>query len=136
MIDRFNLPQTYMGYKIVVNNNLPATKRIEDWSKSRSPSRAKRRLKRGFKQHLIITYEPIEEVYIIGDMMVMNSLSYEKFLKKMDENGRAVKQSDNPSSGISLLDRTEGKMQKHDFWGNYLWNNTSKPFHIERIYSA
>lgn len=130
----FEAPKSYMGYKIVVDNNIPATKRIEDWSKSRSPSRAKRRLKRGFKQHLIVTYEPREDVYIIGDMMVMNSLSYEKLLKKMNDNGRFIEQSHSPSYDLSVPRWDESKMQEHNFWSNYVWNDRINPFHIARIY--
>ena len=44
------------GFKIV--ETLAAVERSEDWSRVRSPSRAARRLKRGFRQNIVRTVKP------------------------------------------------------------------------------
>jgi hypothetical protein len=45
---------------------------VEDWSNVRSPSRARRRLKRGFKQNVVIRSVPKKEVLRMGDTLVMH----------------------------------------------------------------
>src|SRR6267154_2565964 len=49
------------------------TETIEDWSHVRSPARAARRLRRGFRQNIIYRQVPRSHVYMIGDdTMVMH----------------------------------------------------------------
>jgi hypothetical protein len=43
------------GTRIIISHHLPP---VEDWSDVRSPSRAKRRLKRGFKQRIKFSENP------------------------------------------------------------------------------
>lgn len=44
----------------------------EDWSKVRSPGRAKRRRKRGFKQNIKAMYAPKKEAYRVGNTLYMH----------------------------------------------------------------
>lgn len=60
------------GCRIVENPLLTVT--VEDWSKVRSPSRARRRLKRGFKQNVIYRLTPDPKGYYLdgGRVLVMH----------------------------------------------------------------
>ena len=131
-----NQPMTYMGLEIIINPNIPTTERKEDWSKSRSPSRAKRRLKRGFKQHVVVTYEPKTEILKIGNTLVMHPDTYKEFLKKMDDNGRFIKQDSYSSYDLQLPRWDESKMQERNIWSDYVWKDRINPFNIARIYGA
>jgi len=56
------------GVKII--ESLHATKTVEDWSRVRSPSRAARRLKRGFRQNIVRREEPA--AFQIGTQMIVH----------------------------------------------------------------
>lgn len=58
---------TFMGMRIVTNNVL--TVPAEDWSKVRSPSRARRRLKKGHRQNIRYYDAPLPRAMIVGDVM-------------------------------------------------------------------
>lgn len=45
---------------------------IEDWSRVRSPSRARRRLRYGHRQNIDIVGVPKKDVFQIGDTFVMH----------------------------------------------------------------
>lgn len=60
--------RTIDGVKII--ESLHATKTVEDWSRVRSPSRAARRLKRGFRQNIVRREEPA--AFQIGDQMIVH----------------------------------------------------------------
>lgn len=60
-----NIPQTYMGMKVIVDDNLTET--VEDWSKVRSPSRAKRRMKRGFSQNVVYRKIPSDKIIVMNE---------------------------------------------------------------------
>lgn len=74
MIDNF-----YNGTKISINDQL-MSETIEDWSKIRSPSRAKRRMKRGYKQNISFKIIPKEDIIVLKDqnLMVMHSQTLNK----------------------------------------------------------
>ena len=55
-----------MNIRIVESPFVPTTKEVEDWSACRSPSRAKRRLKRGHPQRMKVVTVPRNEVWIVG----------------------------------------------------------------------
>lgn len=64
---------TFGGLKVVVSEHLLGMK--EDWSKVRSPSRAKRRLKQGHRQN--IKYFPIEfGPYLFRDCFLVGPNTY------------------------------------------------------------
>jgi hypothetical protein len=56
------------GVRIVETTN--ATERIEDWSRVRSPARARRRMKQGHRQNVRITEKPA--AYQAGDTMYVH----------------------------------------------------------------
>ena len=58
---------------------------VEDWSKVRSPSRARRRLKRGFRQNVIIRATPNKTVFSIdnGRVLVMHPEVARAFEREM-----------------------------------------------------
>lgn len=126
---------TYMGLEIVVDSNIPTTERKEDWSKSRSASRAKRRLKRGFKQRLVVTYEPKNEIYRIGNRLVMHPVTYKEFLKKMDENGRFIEQGSRATNDLPFRDRPESKSSEYNFGRDYFRYDTGFSPYLSRIYN-
>lgn len=51
--------------RIVTDPNM--TKTVEDWSKVRSPSRAIRRMKRGYRQNVRTIAVPMEKVFLFSD---------------------------------------------------------------------
>jgi hypothetical protein len=53
---------------IRIIESIYATKRVEDWARVRSPSRAARRLKRGFRQNIAVRLEPA--AFMVGGQMV------------------------------------------------------------------
>lgn len=59
-----------------VVSNTSCTKRTEDWSQCRSPSRARRRLRRGYPQRVKITHEPA--AYRVGDTIYAHPLIVEE----------------------------------------------------------
>lgn len=75
--------QTYMGMKVVTNPLL--TKTIEDWSNCRSPTRAKRRWKRGYPQRVHFTKIPDMTILAVGDTYVMHPAAYQVLLMKTVE---------------------------------------------------
>jgi hypothetical protein len=63
---------SFGGARIVEDRNL--VDYVEDWSKVRSPSRARRRLKRGFAQNILMREVPRQTVYSFnnGRTLVMH----------------------------------------------------------------
>lgn len=68
------------GYKIIINDQLTHT--VEDWSDVRSPSRARRRRKRGFPQRIRFRQVPDQKIVRMGDMLVMHSVIYEELMRR------------------------------------------------------
>lgn len=60
------------GVRIIEDSNL--VDYVEDWSKVRSPSRARRRRKRGFAQNIQMSAVPLQQVYSLdgGKTLVMH----------------------------------------------------------------
>lgn len=74
--------------RIVQNEFL--TVPVEDWSKVRSPSRAKRRMKKGHRQNVRIIYVPSHEVYRMAlpgtpETLVMHPEKYKELGRKLDK---------------------------------------------------
>lgn len=57
----------------------------EDWSRVRSPARAKRRLKQGHKQNVDIVYVPSKSFYKIGNTIYCHPETYKKLQKRIKE---------------------------------------------------
>lgn len=57
-----------MGLRVIVDPTLLDT--VEDWSKCRSPSRARRRWRRGIPQRMTLRLVPKPVVYRMGDTIV------------------------------------------------------------------
>lgn len=58
---------------------------VEDWSDVRSPSRAARRLKMGHKQRIKYLTVPSDQIYRIGDVMVMHPAKVLELKSKLQE---------------------------------------------------
>ena len=101
---------TYMGFNIIIDDEL-MSKTIEDWSDVRSPSRAKRRMKRGFKQKVTFKRVPKEDIYKFGDKLLMHSDVKAKLLRKIDEQPESNYSSDT----LRLPDWTESKSEKWQY---------------------
>ncbi len=65
------------GLNILVDD-LAMVDYVEDWSKVRSPSRAIRRLKRGFKQNIATKAIPKKEAFSFNGNVIMHSEMYRK----------------------------------------------------------
>lgn len=60
----------FNGMPIIVSDHMVKT--VEDWSRVRSPSRARRRLKRGFKQNIVVQTVPRTDVVVFDGKMIMH----------------------------------------------------------------
>lgn len=78
---------SFNGMKIQVND-IVMSKTIEDWTKVRSPSRAARRRKRGFKQNIIYKIVPKEEGIFLKEQntLIVHSEIYKKLKEKNKTN--------------------------------------------------
>ena len=92
---------TYMGMQIIISEYLVDT--IEDWSDCRSPSRAKRRLKRGFPQRLKTKSIPKKDAFVFDHKVMMHPELYEEFKRKLSD-GRN-----------NLETKVESKMEQSNF---------------------
>lgn len=57
------------GLSIVEDSNLIES--YEDWSRVRSPARARRRMRYGFRQNIETRHKPSKDVYRVGNKLVM-----------------------------------------------------------------
>ncbi len=78
-------PGTYLGLKIVIDDEL-MSEWYEDWSDVRSPGRAVRRRKRGFKQRIVHRKRPKQEFIKFGNTIIMHSERLKILEKKMAQN--------------------------------------------------
>lgn len=74
---------SYAGLRIVEESTLVQV--VEDWSDVRSPSRAKRRLKRGFRQRIRYRKEPSPKAYKIDGAIIMHPETARKLRSVLDQ---------------------------------------------------
>ena len=74
---------SFNGIDIV--ESIYLTKPYEDWSEVRSPGRARRRMKRGFKQNIRIVQVPDPSVYVIGNKAHMHPDTARSFRERLDK---------------------------------------------------
>lgn len=107
----YEKPYTYLGLKIYVDPN-GMSDTVKDWSKCRSPSRAKRRLKRGFKQHVIYRKVPNPNIIRYEDKLFMHPDIYKEFVRKLEQS------KDNYSADdLSFRDRPKSESPQYNKWG-------------------
>lgn len=75
----------FFGMPIVTNNVL--TVRAEDWSRVRSPARARRRMKRGYRQNVRHYDAPSPKAFFIRGVMYCHPEMVTAILKRADEYG-------------------------------------------------
>jgi hypothetical protein len=73
--------QTFMGTKIVVNNNM--TRYVEDWSGCRSRSRAERRQRQGHKQRVKMVKQEMA-AFVSGNQIFVGPETYQKMMMESD----------------------------------------------------
>ena len=74
---------TYLGLKIVENPML--TKTIEDWSRVRSPSRARRRRWK-HRQNIKTLTVPSDQMYMMGDTVICHPAKVRELRKALEDN--------------------------------------------------
>jgi hypothetical protein len=79
--------QTYVGMRVTVDDVL-MSKIIEDWSKVRSPGRARRRRWK-HKQNIASRVVPKEDVYKFGNQLIMHSAVLKKLEAEVAKQARA-----------------------------------------------
>lgn len=104
--------QTYMGLKIITDDKTMINTH-EDWSNVRSPGRARRRRKRGFKQNIVVTHSVKQEIYRVNDTLIMHPTIYYQFIQKLEEeryrDGQYIRGSyDSPMGAARLNDGERG----------------------------
>lgn len=78
-------PATFRGMQIRVDDEL-MSEWYEDWSGVRSPGRAARRRKRGFRQRIVLRKRPKQEFMKFENTIIMHSEMLKILKKKMAEN--------------------------------------------------
>ena len=76
-------PQMFAGMRIVVNTVLSVT--VEDWSKVRSPGRARRRRSK-HKQNITFRQEPTPQCVKIGNTLLCHPNIVEELRRRAHEN--------------------------------------------------
>lgn len=71
----------YAGLRILEDPNL--IKVVEDWSEVRSPARARRRRKRGFRQRIQYHQVPSREIYRTADALIMHPATARELLARL-----------------------------------------------------
>lgn len=80
--------KSFMGMPIVTNSLL--TVPAEDWSRVRSPARARRRMRRGFRQNIRYYDAPTPKAMIIGGVMYVHPDMLAAMMKRAHEAGSFV----------------------------------------------
>lgn len=75
----------FAGMHVRIDDKL-CSETVEDWSRVRSPSRAIRRRRQGHRQNIDYRIVPKQEVYVIGDTMIMHST----VARKLEQTDKAV----------------------------------------------
>ena len=62
----------------------------EDWSRVRSPGRARRRRRRGFRQNIVIPQLPDPKIYEVGQRLIMHPEMARKLRAAIRQKGREL----------------------------------------------
>ncbi len=76
---------SFMGMPIVTNRLL--TVPAEDWSRVRSPGRARRRMRRGFRQNIRYYDAPTPKAMVIGGVMYVHPDMLNAIMKHAPDQG-------------------------------------------------
>ncbi len=79
---------SFMGMPIVTNRLL--TVPAEDWSRVRSPGRARRRMRRGFRQNVRYYDAPTPKAMVIGGVIYVHPDMLGAIMKQADAAGSFV----------------------------------------------
>ncbi len=80
--------KSFMGMPIVTNRLL--TVPAEDWSRVRSPSRARRRMRRGFRQNVRYYDAPTPKAIVIDGVMYVHPDMLATIMKLANDHGVLV----------------------------------------------
>lgn len=78
---------TFCSLRVV--ESLAMTKTVEDWSRVRSPSRARRRMKRGFPQNLRLVEVPRDDAVLSGGVMYVHPVTMTKLRELVEKENHA-----------------------------------------------
>lgn len=109
-----------MGLNILINDEVMSDT-VEDWSNVRSPSRAKRRMKRGFRQRVFYKKVPKKEILNFNGNLLMHSSMLSELKRKMNERAESSYITDD----LSLRSWSKGQGKEYDFGSNFLWKGSS-----------
>lgn len=79
---------SFMGMPIVTNRLL--TVPAEDWSRVRSPGRARRRMRRGFRQNIRYYDAPTPKAMVIGGVIYVHPDMLDAIMKQANAAGSFV----------------------------------------------
>lgn len=77
-----------IGLRIITDINMTET--VEDWSRVRSPGRARRRRKLGYRQNIEWRTVPRKDAFRIGNDLVMHPEAKKAFERLMQEQAKAI----------------------------------------------
>lgn len=76
------------GMRVIRDAKMVQDSGQRSWAKVRSHGRARRRLKRGFRQNIDIIWEPKPDVIVAGDMIVGHPDTIQKMLVAIEAQGK------------------------------------------------
>lgn len=79
---------SYLGLRII--RDIHMTETVEDWSRVRSPSRARRRRRLGYRQNIDYRVVPKKEAVSIGDALVMHPETADALDRLMKEQAEKI----------------------------------------------
>lgn len=134
-----------MGLDILIDDEL-MSKTVEDWSNVRSPSRAKRRLRRGFAQKIAYKRVPKTELYRFGERVIMHSQTHKELLKRLYDStvdSKALKeacangqsQSSYSADDLSFRYRAEGAREESFDRGNIFRQDIIHATNLSWVYN-
>lgn len=80
---RLSVYPSYAGVEIVESDTLVET--VEDWSRVRSPSRARRRLAQGHKQNIRTVTRPRRDALMVGGKLYVHPALAAEITRRMSE---------------------------------------------------
>lgn len=81
-----SMPPSYMGVRVLFDSALVDI--VEDWSQCRSPGRARRRHRQGFKTRRRLIGVPKKEIFRMPNALVMHPDIYPEFQRAIEHNNR------------------------------------------------
>lgn len=82
MTKLYEAPATLTGFRVIETPSMVHT--IQDWSRVRSPARARRRMKRGYAQNVVTRTVPRDDVVVHNETMYVHPATMMKLREQLE----------------------------------------------------